>query len=403
MGGPESSVVTVTSLKQLSGYKAKMAVLKVMVASDSTSTVCHTLPSTGHELTATLTWLYAACSCSNLAISSSNSPPSETGLSMVSISSARVSRTRSSAMKKKMKLPPSVAADSISSTPAMFSHVAPSRVIAPPDSTVMPMGMTTGRVPSWQGMAGMPSTPASTLVGQSGPPTSRNTLCSVTPGASMINLIPLVTLVLTPRAERTQRAVPKYSPKTFCSTKKAACLQACATTTAQHMHSPKLHPSFRPALAMITPDARYAGTPGTTGMAKRPCAMRKIAAETVQTEAPDSTLLSHAMKSVTQCVTPTMQMKYAKPSRMALVITDVQSHCPSSAMRWMALAVNMRFSSSTFILRPVSGFDLSLRTMLRRTSWLKKERRRKVRKIGAPSSTIAPFTQSLCRNATSMA
>eukprot|EP00961_Rhodomonas_salina_P142527 1918898-Rhodomonas_salina.1 len=62
---------------------------------------------------------------------------------MVSISSARVSRTRSSAMKKKMKLPPSVAADSISSTPAMFSHVAPSRVIAPPDSTCVALIVST--------------------------------------------------------------------------------------------------------------------------------------------------------------------------------------------------------------------------------------------------------------------
>mmetsp|Transcript_36427 Transcript_36427/g.73527 ORF Transcript_36427/g.73527 Transcript_36427/m.73527 type:complete len:327 (+) Transcript_36427:297-1277(+) len=309
MGGPDSSVVTSIVSKQSSGTKTNMAQLAVMATRDSTRMLCQTYPRTGHELTAVFTCWYSACSFSNFSTSTSNSPPSSTGFSICSISSARVSSTRSSAMKKKRQLPPSVAADSISSIPARLSHKSPSLVIAPPDSTVMPMGMTTGRVPIWQGIAGMRRTPAMTLVGQSGPPTSRNTLCSVTPGASMMSLIPLVTLVLTPRTERTQSAEPRHSPNSFCSMKKAACLHAWATTTAQTMQSSKLQPWFRPALAMMTPDARYAGTPGTTGMAKRACAMRKMAPETAQTEAPARVLLSHAMNSVTQCVTPTMKIK----------------------------------------------------------------------------------------------
>jgi hypothetical protein len=43
----------------------------------------------------------------------------------------------------------------------------------------------------------------------------------------------------------------------------------------------------------------------TMGMAKRICAMTKMAAETTQTEALERTLLSHAISSVTQWLTPT--------------------------------------------------------------------------------------------------
>lgn len=111
-----------------------------------------------------------------------------------------------------------------------------------------------------------------TLVGQSGPPTSTNTLYMVTPRSSRISLIAwgraaegefrparrstqidanrhrspqidtkrdgawqatLVTLVLTPSADLTQACWPISSPNTFCWIRHAACLHSCTPTARQ--------------------------------------------------------------------------------------------------------------------------------------------------------------------------
>lgn len=94
-----------------------------------------------------------------------------------------------------------------------------------PAAVVSARGKSTGREPMIMGSSEMPSTPVSTEVGQSGPPTRMQTLPSVS-GRGSLRMRRMVRMVveLTPTIERTETFAPSTPPIAFCCMAMASSL-----------------------------------------------------------------------------------------------------------------------------------------------------------------------------------
>mmetsp|Transcript_39685 Transcript_39685/g.99343 ORF Transcript_39685/g.99343 Transcript_39685/m.99343 type:complete len:222 (-) Transcript_39685:614-1279(-) len=191
--------------------------------------------------------LASACLSSTLTSSSSG---------MASISSLRVFITLLIASPAPMKLAPREEAARVMKRELIEIHMDPSltRSWHPPAIVVSATGPSTGEVPSIMARTRWRRMPVVTLVGQSGPPTKRSTLATVSLGSCRMRRIAFIASVLMPTAARIPTLLPSFSPMIFCWTTHAHSLVMKAHATAHTMATQKLPSKKRcPAAPSMTP------------------------------------------------------------------------------------------------------------------------------------------------------